>query len=610
MKPYRSLVLLASCAVIRGAWAADLLRIDVQPTFTGIAADTHAMTVILENDGPDARGVLRVLGEKSDTSYPIELPRGARKRLLTLDDPTEYGLVRFVLDTDRGMVTSVQTAVSATGSMGGSAVLIGDDVGGLAFLREPDREGKRAVQAKDLYVLPENAPGRAAAYAPYNVVVLGPGAERMADASVAALKEFALGGGKLVFLGGASVPCFTDARWADALPGSDWRPRKVDASVALADAGGEPIPGPFTVVEPQRLAPGAAEVRGEDGGTIFETERGFGLGQVVALGYSPLDAPLNGWSGRMRVFSRFVRAGVGLRAQQFTTYYLNAGLNGDHGYASVANDPFSTRLPPISTVFGLLAGYFVLVVPVSFLVLRRMKRGELAWVTAPLLSLGFAGALFMTAEGLYAAKLSSASQGVVVLQGGEPEGIFYGTSQLFFPRGGTYDLGLRDVDRLDAVHEGNDYGEGALSGFDPVDTGAEVTVPRLTANNLAFREMSYVQRLPRAAWFRIDPVDAGHVKVENRSPYPFGGLLAYGSQESGTFQLLPGGTKLVAMPHRNANADDTRWSPNDVRYFTKGTGRLALTGRVTGFRPGPSLGDEVRGQSGVDVIAFAEERMR
>ena len=637
MKPFRPTVVLAALALALPGLAADRIRMDVQNTFTGPLADTSAMTVLLENDGPDARGVLRVSSEGSEMLYPVELPRGARKKLLTL--PTaNYGELRFVLQTGgKDVVRTTPASMMGSGQVG-SIALIGDDSGGLAFLRTKNASEPQSITSRDVYVTAENAPGRPAAYQPFNAVALGPGAERMGDDTVAALKDYALGGGTVVVLGGASAPILEDRRWAALLPGRNWRPQTLSASPLLAKLGGAALPGAFTVLAPEQLAVGATVRR--EGATPLETERGLGLGRVVVLGYSPLEPPLSAWAGRSKTIMRFVRAGDTNRARALVASYLNSGQ--EMGYSSMGGttvtytsataggpgsgggypvprvatgDPFSTTLPPTGTVFGILAAYFVLVVPVSFLVLRKLKRGELAWVTAPLLSLGFAGLLFRSAENLYSASLSTASQGIVIVQQGSPDAMFYGTSQMFFPRGGSYDLKLKGVDSMSSVRNGDEYGYGygyrggsdALAGFNPVDVG-EILAPELEANNLAFRELSYTQRLDDADWFAFEKIDKGHLRVQNRSPYAFSGTVANGEFVSKALAMEPGGQAVVELGVGDRAPAGSQLDPRDARNFTRQSGRMALSGNLKGFRPGPQIGKEVADRTGVNVLAFAQEK--
>ena len=582
---------------------------DVRPAFSGSGADAGAMTVLLENDGPDVRGVVTLEGDTTGASYPVDLPRGARKRLLTFS-AENWGGTTVVLSTGRGRLTQRVNAGRYGPVQGGSAVLVGGDEGGLGFLRQVDKSGKRSLSSLDAYVKPQLAPGRMTAYRTYNAVFLGPGAERIHDDVVDALKAYALGGGTLVFLGGASAPALEDARWEDVLPGRDWKPRTITDGARLAAQGGNPVPGPFTVLEAAKLLSGA-----KTGATPFQTERGFGLGRVVVVGYSPLDAPLNAWSGRAKAMVPLLRSADGFRTEQFLGFYENSSLTaqaasfstGTPYYPPERRDPFSTTLPATETVFGILGVYFVLVVPLSFFVLRRFKRGELAWITAPLLSLVFAGALFKSAEGLYAASLSTASRGVLVLQEGAPGGTFYGTSQMFFPRGGTYDLKLDGVESLRAVSNQYDYGSDRLAGFNAIDVG-QIEVPELEASNLAFRDMSYVQRVPQKEWFTMRKTDARHVRVENGSPYAFKGWLAVGAEQSAVFDLSPGESRMVLRGP--AAPTGSALPPTDVRNLTRRDGRIALSGTLKGFRPGPQIGKEVADQSVVEVVAFARETMR
>src|SRR5438067_74336 len=63
--------------------------------------------VDLVNLGPDARGVVNVSVGSFNTNYPVELPQGARKRLITYPDCGDYvygGQIQFQLITNRGRV--------------------------------------------------------------------------------------------------------------------------------------------------------------------------------------------------------------------------------------------------------------------------------------------------------------------------------------------------------------------------------------------------------------------------------------------------------------------------------------------------------------------------
>jgi hypothetical protein len=609
------------------AWADDPLRMDLSPTFQGTDPNTSVVTVTLENDGPDAKGVLSVQGEGGPVQYPVELPQGARKRIFTF--PTVlFGDIEFTLLTNRGNIRRKMPS-ELTESSYGSVAYIGDESGGLAFLRKVTVK-KQTVQIRDAYVKPEDAPERPSAYSQFNSVMLGAGAERMTNQTVTALRDYILAGGSVVFFGGASAPVLEDPRWQDLLPGRGWKPVSLPAGTRLPNATGVAVPAVFTVLRPDEFAAGTVVTR--SGGEIVSSSRGFGAGQVVVLGYSPVEPPLNTWGDRIVTVNAFARSVTFRRAQAVIRSFSRTAMDDEAvpvgftpagsttttwsfaGRSRESADPFSTKLPDTNSVFGILLVYFVLVVPVSFLLLKRLKRGELAWITAPVLALAFAGLLFKSAESLYSAALSTATQGALVTQEGDPNGVFVGNSQIFFPRGGVYDLKLQDVDRLSPVSR-DDYAysgypgsnEKSLAGFNLVDVGT-VIAPRVEASNLAFREMSYVQRFPAVEWFQFEVVDRKHLKVSNLSTHAFSGDLTNGPYRSKGFTLAPGESKSV--PIATGPVVETKdLGGSDTRWLTRSNGRIALSGIVEGFRPGPQIGKEVARRSEIYVIAFAKARL-
>ena len=64
----------------------------------------------------------------------------------------------------------------------------------------------------------------------------------------------------------------------------------------------------------------------------------------------------------------------------------------------------------------------------------------------------------------------------------------------------------------------------------------------------------------------------------------------------------------VALGVGDSAPAGTQLDVRDARNFTRYNNRMALTGTLAGFRPGPQIGSEVKGQNGVTVIAFAQEK--
>lgn len=643
MKQLPRLTLLAACALSAGAArGADPITMDISPAFEGLTAERGTIPVVVElrNEGPDARGVLRVSGNDFQMDYPVELPRGSQKRLFTYPS-IGYGGAQYSLLTNQGRVIRAYESPGGFSAGSASVLLISDTAGDLAFLRG-NGTGKTTEQQQglqDSYCRPGLAPTRALGYANLNAVMLGTGAERLTDAEVAALRSWVLTGGTVLFTGGASAPVLGDPRWRDLLPVGSVQPATVSRSAVLKRLGGMDAPA-VTVLTGRPI--GGATSR-YDGSVLMTAERNVGLGKCVYVAFNPLESPLAGWPGRRSAMNRVFRMTDLQRASAFLQAYTQDNESNEYSYASATGapasvrypgsappgtpaarapgmpsteDPFSTTLPPAEKVLTILGAYFFVVVPLNFIVLRRLKRGELAWFTAPVISLGFAGVLFNSAQNLYAAKMSTATVGIVVGQQGMQEGMFVGTSQLFVPRSGVYDLKLANVEHLGTIrNDMNSYysyrGEEDVAQFDPVDVG-EIQVPAMRANNLAFRRMSYRQRVPVGDWFSVEVSPAGNGKwkcvARNNSDYPLQeAKISVGAKDTDLGVLKPGQSKSVTIskPTQEPEASVT-WEVD--QFLTRQNG-IALVGTLDGIRPGPQLGQVVKDRTKISLVFFAKEAL-
>jgi len=632
---FRATALLFTTLWAAASFAADPLTMRVDPAFEGYQPSygTLPVAVDLTNTGPDARGVVRISGDNYQMDYPVELPRGSRKRLLTYPN-VDYSGLRYTLISDHGSVSKSFSLNGMSSDGTTTALLISDNAGEMAFLRGGEvvkpkgssssgsPEAQRST-IQDAYTTPENAPGRAVAYANLAAIVLGTGSERLSTESVEALKLFALSGGTLVFVGGASSPVLGDSRWASVLPVYDFQVRNLAHSSVLRSLS-EYEPPTISITSGKPIA--GASVRRE-GADLMTAERQFGIGKVVYLAFNPFESPLSKWDGRRAVVSKSLR----LLDYGRTSAFLNAyqpnqnqdPYTGRPAFSSpvstygapVANgDPFSTKLPPTEKVFFLLGAYFVVVVPLNFLVLKKLKKGELAWFTAPIISLGFASAFFASAQGLYSAKMSTASQGILLGQEGSDGGLFIGQSQMFIPRSGSYDLKVSGIDSLavKSNNEGYYYGAGqqeTSADINPVDVG-EIQIPEMSANNLAFKQVTYRQKVSVGKWFSVSvkKTDGRHgvCIVQNNSPYDLVdgqlyvsdtrvqmGKLSSGERKSYAYDLNLGGTEFSGI--------------SDFSQFLVRNQNIAVTGTIQGFRPGPQLGQEVGPRTQIQLGFVAKE---
>ncbi len=657
------LILLAGLlvGVTGSAVAADNLRLDIQPAFEGQSVENGVSPMVVEiaNLGTDTRGVLRVTSNSWEMEYPVELPRGANKRLMTY--PAIYfGNVTFSLMTDQGNVEKAFTPTNAVpyGSSSLNVLLVSDMPGQMSFVRGSNTSSTtsnpehQALTLSDCYGKPGDLPTRPVGYHGIGAIMLGATSERLSDEEVQAIKLWVSTGGTLVFVGGASAPVLSDARWADLLPERDLHVAQLRNSQILANLGGIPPedlseaggvpPGPkdssVNVPAPILSVMTGEPVRGatfrREGSIVVTSEKPYGLGTVQLLSFNPFENPLNKWSGRGEALAKLLRGQSGLLASAFLSPYSQIMPNAGeltppvtaamgagsirltyHGASSdsVEDDPFSMKLPPASRIFGILVGYFFIVVPLNFLILRKLKRGEWAWFTAPLISLAFAGILFTSARGLYGAKMSTISKGIIIGQEGNSDAVFVGNTQMFIPTGGSYDLKLQGVDDIGSVDD-DPYtgswrgGSDDAASFDPVDNG-EVKVPAFAANNLAFKRIVYRQRIPLSKWLnvKLEPAGGGTARCEvvNTGPYVLSDAnLIVGGRAMSLGSIQPGQRQAVQVTFGSGGSSEDLTS-DDVRRFTLRKDRVALSGTLEGFRPGPQIGVDVPGKSQIKVALFS-----
>jgi len=629
------LVALAGLALLADLQAASKLLLAVNPNFTNGRAE-DGLAIDVENNGQDAKGVVRVSSSGGVSLYPIELPRGAKKHFVAYPmraPEYSYEQIEVLLDTDRGSI-QVSANNDYTGDQGQLALEISDETGGLQFLADsaaaPAYPGA-PVAGKACYAKPEDAPARLSAYASAKGVVLGAGAERMSDGAVAALKEYVIAGGRLVLVGGSGSPVFRDPRWADTIPITGLHAETRDISIkangarfkaSLSVQAGTPLPG--SIVMP--------------GGVIVHYQ---GLGGVIVIPFDILDGPAKKWLGRPKFLSSLLATQTGADVWQ------GAGPGNEYGYgygyggpmrryggsypgamtagAPRRDDPFAFEPPRPETVLWIILCYLVLVAPVNFLILRKLRRSELAWFTTPLISFVFAGFLLKLAAGLYLGKMMTESRGTLLVSEHMPNGVFRGSTQLFFPTGGSYDLGLSGVDQISSG-DANRYGAPSLNAEPLTAVDADqFLVPGLSVHNLQFKELTYEQLVDAKELLSLSARRVGNkleVAITNRSPYELSGgsVFIEGKTQSTTqaidpgLTIAPGATVHVSVPTRSSSGlqdPETGESylatiADPLGRFSMLSHRTAFRAKLRGFRPGPQVGSEGADKGEINVVWVGE----
>ncbi|HET6314075.1 MAG TPA: hypothetical protein VFH60_09585 [Chloroflexia bacterium] len=186
----------------------------------------------------------------------------------------------------------------------------------------------------------------------------------------------------------------TLAGFADLLPVSASGTRTLSSLKGIADLVGTPLEASGQVIVPDAQLRadlvGAPRTLAAQDGVPLVAIRDLGRGQVVYLAVSPGADPLKGWDGLVPLLKRV------LAEHPVTLAYGGARAGGYGPY----NQLFSTYgtifdlpgldLPEPLLLAAFMLIYIVLVGPVNYVILKRMRRAELAWVTIPVMVAVFA----------------------------------------------------------------------------------------------------------------------------------------------------------------------------------------------------------------------------
>lgn len=578
-----------------------------EQVWPNVAAGTICpIRITLENTGTDDRGTIKVETNRSSMTYPFELASASEKSFITYVTKEPY--VTNLQVTLNSRSTNVTVPINLLGNPNEITVvgMISQNPGELSFVAK-SQQTKQFVEMTGATVKPQMAPDRAVGYWPLGLLLLGEGAERITDGEVAAIKRWVMMGGTLIFSGGSLTPILNDPRWAGVVPITKCRAVSANAPAAVSGVG------QITLVD-STLASGAA-VDQTEGGRIIQARRGYGLGTVVAVAYNLFEGPLRKWDGRRAILERFAKMagtkGANLnRTLQVSNILDSSDANGYSGVPAVfantstESSPFQAKLPEMGQVFMILFLFWVVVVPVHFFILGKLGRRDLAWFTAPLISIGFASIFFTFAKGLYSASLSRQTVGNRYFANGEKVAVFEGSQQFFFPRFGSHPMDIGNVEAIVPTITFDEYYSPNVNAKDFTDQFVDVDgiqTPGFVTGSLDFKETGLIQALDASP-----NIKTTFTAVQTGGKVTIKGSIIY----NGTEPLKNASIAFGFEDHSNALGDIMPGVPNQFTFLLDaGKSKLPhispiLTGYTKGEDVGIKIGKLVEGQGIRNFYSF------
>jgi len=348
------------------------------------------LRVNLSNAGDDLNAEVRaeIAASSGQVVYaaPAPLPTGARKEVtLHILPPTfaQEVIVRLVQGDQVPAETQVKVTLHPQNEYLIAAVAPDPDA--LALLSGLNLQGRTSTQFVPLS--PDDLPDRAEPLRSLDCLILtGVDTTSLTPSQGEALRAWVEQGGQLL-LGGGIGARNTLAGLPESL-----RPVSVDATVelsaidGLADFAGEPIrtPGPFLAAFPTEYQGWAVIRQGQQPLLIQKT---LGEGWVSYLALDPATSPFDSWAGALDFWQTLLEPGSALPPYVPPDIPLHVLKSEQMNYA-LSNLP-TLDLPSIRWLALLLGLYILLIGPVNYLLLRRLRRLDWAWVTIPTLTAAF-----------------------------------------------------------------------------------------------------------------------------------------------------------------------------------------------------------------------------
>lgn len=386
-----ALVIAAAGFGAGSAVAADPLTMTARALLDGHArlGTWMAIQVDLENAGQPVSGELRLTGGvQGQTRFgtPVDLPTGSRKRYTLYAQPPAFGdhLEVAVVAAGKPVATRQVAFVAADPSqllVGVVAERPDRIIGDLGVLTTPNTVPP-AIVALTIETLPERVEALSAID---RLVWQDVDASDLSPAQLGALRGWIAGGGRLVIVGGTGGPGLLSAFPDELLPFRPSATVDVPAS-ALGTLLGE-LPSTATDLTALGGPAGAGRTLATVGDRVVAAELTFGNGSVTILGFDPTTPWIADSKADAAIWRRVLPARSG-------SAVFTSGAD-DSQLVNAVSSLSAAALPPIGGLFALLVAYIVLIGPVNYLVLRRLGRRELAWLTMPALIGVFAVAAYV-----------------------------------------------------------------------------------------------------------------------------------------------------------------------------------------------------------------------
>ncbi len=513
-----------------------------------------AIAVTLVNDGEPTQGDLAASTEEGAVQRFVEMPAGARKVVMLYVKPEAFQRRITVQYSEPNGTVEAEVEVRVLEQSSNQFAIVGDGAGTLRpQLTAADDLGLPTPLALTLADIPE----RAEPLDGLSAIVWADDSSALNEAQRRAMEQWVASGGQLVVVGGADWQARTGG-FADLLPLDGLTALDEVPHAALAEwAGAADAPADAATISTGSLRDGARALIRADDDTILASMRSVGAGRVILLGSDLATDGYRGWEGSPRLWARLLPTGAML--EQFFGGFPVAEEAANAMGTALGNLP-SLEVPPAELLLVVIVGYILLIGPISYIVLRRIDRRELAWVTAPLLVVLFTACSFGIGTSLKGSAVIVNQISLIRTNGASGSATIESYAGVFSPDRSTYDLTVEADALMSRLNPATFDGRPRASSADVViEQGAPAHMRGLAIGVFGFeavRADAIVDHAPALSvtWRTEDGDTVGTITNNSEAALTD---LAYISSSSGgemiAEELAPGDAAEFTIPTNNFN---------------------------------------------------------
>jgi len=285
------------------------------------------------------------------------------------------------------------------------------------------------------------------------------------------------------------------------------------------------------------------------GSTPLVYEQRVGLGKIIYLAFNPSDRALLGQPGYESLWRQILLSACSGRPATYADSPLNSS-----NIEELSREGMTANPPKTPMVAAFLGSYILLLVPINYFVLRRLRRKELAWITIPALVVVFSLAAYAAGSASREKKLVARSAQVIEMVAGSEVAAYHGDLSLLPPNRGRQTIRFPDPSAL-VSDTGFGGSAGVFPALESVQTRENVVLPDADLFMWSVRTLGFQGIRPAPGKISADlTTDGTRVRgtISSKLPFPLKDCILYGDRFHKVIgDMAPGAVVRIDEPRKS-----------------------------------------------------------